>query len=482
MSAIFTQKGYFKTGSRNKWLKTGALQFIQTLIIASLFIGVLGQVLLTASTCLLPIYGTNFARTQVSSYGSLVVSNPTVAQAGIGNVTVSFSVRNSGDVAVKAPIILVVDGVHKANQTITVNGHGLLNLNFVVAGSLSSSYSIQITGSIPVTLPSPITSQPSTVGSLIVGSLTVAPNGNGQVTVSFKVRNSGDVPFGALLTLLIDGARKTNQTVTVGGHGILPVNFVVSGSTSSKYSVEVTGTPTIVTLPPQTPSNIIGPVLIGSLSVAPTSSGQVKISFNVRNSGDVPVRAPLILLADGATVATQVVIVNGHGLLPVNFIVTGSVSANYTVQETGIIPYNSTSPTPAAFTFSTPRLILPSAAIGEMISVSTNITNAGQLQGIYSAQLYVDGKANASKSGTLASEASTTVVFSLTFQTEGTHTISIGNRTASIVISKPAQPSLPSQPTPPASQIQPDFTLLYLGVSAVAIIVVAFFLLHRRRS
>ena len=481
MSVSFTQTGYFKSVSRKKWLKTGASHFIPTLIIASLFIGILGQVLLTASISILPIYTINFARVQVSSYGSLVVSNPTVSQAGIGNVTVSFSIRNSGDVAVKAPIILVVDGIPKANQTITVNGHGLQNLNFVVVGSISSSYSIQITGSIPVTLQSQITSQPSTVGSLIVGSLTVTPNSNGQVTVSFNVRNSGDVPFGALLTLLIDGAPKANQTVTVGGHGTLPVNFFVSGSTSSKYSMEVTGTPTIVTPPPQTP-NIVGSVLIGSLSVIQTSNGQVKISFNVRNSGDVPVRAPLSLLADGAIVATQVITVNGHGLLPVNFIVAGSVSANYTVQESGILPYISTPTTPAAFTYGIPRLILPSAAIGEMVSVSTNITNTGQLQGVYSAQLKVDGKANASKSDILGPGASTTVVFSLTFQTEGTHTISIENKTASIVISKPAQSSQPTQTTSPANQTHPNFTLLYLGVSAFAIIVVAFFVLLKRRS
>jgi len=124
-------------------------------------------------------------------------------------------------------------------------------------------------------------------------------------------------------------------------------------------------------------------------------------------------------------------------------------------------------PEPAQFTITgldvTPEQVPP----GQPVTVSAQVTNTGGSEGSCTVNLTVNGQVEQTKTVTLAPEAMETVTFTVTKETPGSYTVSIGDLTEEFTVA--ASPWLNRY----------WWMLIVVGVAAVVLLV---YLLRRRRA
>jgi hypothetical protein len=81
-------------------------------------------------------------------------------------------------------------------------------------------------------------------------------------------------------------------------------------------------------------------------------------------------------------------------------------------------------------------------ATGEELTVDTVVSNTGGEAGAYNATLTVDGRVVTSASGQIGAESERTVPLSHTFERAGEYTVGAGEETVTVVVEKPAQPTV----------------------------------------
>ena len=197
----------------------------------------------------------------------------------------------------------------------------------------------------------------------------------------------------------------------------------------------------------------------------------VTVQITVRNIGDLEGTATVDLYINSVKEQTKSVTLAGGASTTVSFSLSKSTAGTYAVRvgdQTGSFTVV-TPPTPASFTYS--GLTVSPAEVGPGVSVTVSVTvrNTGEQSGTYSAELKLDGTTTDTKTGTLAGGASTTVSFTVSSQVQGTHTVQVGAQTGSFRVTTP----------PPTA---PDYTWYIVGAVAVIVIVVAVYLLLKRKS
>jgi PKD repeat protein len=215
---------------------------------------------------------------------------------------------------------------------------------------------------------------------------------------------------------------------------------------------------------------------LSNLSVSPTQvnvNAAVTVQATVKNIGDIEGSTTVDLLVNGVKEQSKTVTLAGGASTTVSFTVTKSTAGSYTVKVGTLTgSFTVVQPlTPAAFTFSGLVVSPADVAPGTEVTVSVTVKNTGELSGTYSAELKLDGATKETKTGTLAGGASATVTFKASSQAEGTHTVQVGTLTGSFKVTKPVTP-------PPTA---PDYTWYIIGAVAVIVIVVAAYLLMRRK-
>jgi len=213
-----------------------------------------------------------------------------------------------------------------------------------------------------------------------------------------------------------------------------------------------------------------------NLQISPTQVNTgvaVTVQVTVKNNGDTEGTATVDLYINAVKEQTMLVTLPGGVSTTVSFSVTKSTAVSYTVKVgdltgsfTVIRPL-----TPAAFTFSGLVVSPADVAPGAEVTVSVSVKNTGEQSGTYSAELKLDDATKETKTGTLAGGASATVTFKVSSQALGTHTVQVGAQTGSFKVTKPVTP-------PPTA---PDYTWYIIGAVAVIVVVVAVYLLMRRK-
>ena len=119
----------------------------------------------------------------------------------------------------------------------------------------------------------------------------------------------------------------------------------------------------------------------------------------------------------------------------------------------------------APATFSVTGLTVSPSEVetGDSATVTATVENTGDLSGAYTAELKVDGTVEDTDDVTVAAGESETVTFTVSKDEAGTYTIDVGGETDTLTVTSP-----------------PTQNWLYIGVAAVAIILVAAYFFMKR--
>jgi uncharacterized membrane protein len=294
---------------------------------------------------------------------------------------------------------------------------------------------------------------------------------------------------------LSDGAAWLSEDPTrgssIGEHDTVAVSVGIAGMSAGDYSADITITAPGASNSPQTVS-----VSLHISSAAPEISFKPKsLSFTAGEGGSNPASETLEIwnsgvdtlhwtLSDDAewlsenptsgssmterdTVVLSVDIADmpdGDYSTSITITAPGASNSPQTVPVTlyvgGIGP-----PLPAQFTIAnldvTPGQVLP----GQPVTVSVQVANIGGGEGSYTVNLTVNGQVEQTKMVTLAPEAMETVTFTVTKETPGSYTISIGNLTEEFTVAAP-------------SWLSRYWWTIVVGV--VAVVLLAYFLWRKR--
>ena len=148
---------------------------------------------------------------------------------------------------------------------------------------------------------------------------------------------------------------------------------------------------------------------------------------------------------------------------------------------------------PPAAAFTTSNLIIsPSEVdVGEAVTISVSIINAGNAAGSYEVTLKINGVVEATEEVTLSAGTSQEVTFTTARDVAGTYTVDVDGLSGSFTVKeKPAPPPPPSAPTPtppaPPAPITPppavNWPLIGGIISGVAAGIAVFLVVRRRRA
>ncbi len=179
------------------------------------------------------------------------------------------------------------------------------------------------------------------------------------------------------------------------------------------------------------------------LSEDPTSGSSmgehdtVAVSVNIAGMSVGDYSANITITAPGASNSPQTV--------PVTLYV-GGIGPQFTITSLDV----------------TPEQVPP----GQPVTVSAQVTNTGDSEGSYTVNLSVNGQVEQTKTVTLAPEAVETVTFTVTKETPGSYTISIGDLTKEFTVAAP-------------SWLSRYWWMIAVGVAAVVLLAYS---LWRRRA
>jgi len=280
--------------------------------------------------------------------------------------------------------------------------------------------------------------------------------GNPIVTTAAGVYGSPD-PMGPKLIVqgdLLDGA-----TIT------FYVNGVSTEQTAEWHSGEVTEldlTVTIPTPPPTPPSPGGGgpmppdtiPPRISDVSAANITETSVDITWKTHEKSDSQVEywsspgnfSPLdperviehfVHLSDLTPATTY-----HYRVISADRADNLTVSDEYTFTTLGAVPA-------AVFTSSNLSISPSEVNIGETVTISTLITNAGNAAGSYEVTLKINGVVEATKEVTLGPGTSQEVTFTTARDVAGSYTVDVNGLSGSFTVKeKPAPPTPPVTPAP----------------------------------
>ena len=177
---------------------------------------------------------------------------------------------------------------------------------------------------------------------------------------------------------------------------------------------------------------------VASLEIAPpevAAAETVSITARVENVGGTTGTYTVTLTIDGVKIQTKVVKVAARSVETVAFAVVRDEPGIYHVEV------NELSGTlrvvkPAEFTVSNLLIDPPIAEIGEAVTVTADVTNAGEVEGSYSAALLIDGRQVETKELVVAPGATETVSFAFTEEATGSYSVEVGEVSGHVVVTE----------------------------------------------
>jgi DMSO/TMAO reductase YedYZ molybdopterin-dependent catalytic subunit len=213
-------------------------------------------------------------------------------------------------------------------------------------------------------------------------------------------------------------------------------------------------------------------ISVAGLSVSPEEiyigEGAV-ISVLLVNSGDLAGTYEAILKINRVITETQVVEVAGNDSATVIFYIVGQASGTYQIavgEGSGIlvvleIPEE---PTPASFNVSSMEISADEIDVGEEITITIMVDNAGETEGVYKVVCKINGVVVDEKEITLAGGSKEPVVFTLSMDEAGSKIIEVNGLTIGLVVreveeelvQEPEQEGTIAEIPPEESQEEPE--------------------------
>ena len=327
------------------------------------------------------------------------------------------------------------------------------------------------------------------------GGVRIGIEGNPILTVAAGVYGSPN-PMGS--KLIVQGDILDGATVT------FYVNGVSTEQTAEWHSGEVTGLDLSVAIPipPPPPGGggggglppDITPPRISEVLVANITETTVDIIWRTHEKGDSQVEywsspgnfSPL----DPEFVIEH--LVHLTDLTPATTyhyqVMSKDRAGNLTVSDEYIF---TTLGKPPAAAFTTSNLIIsPSeVGVGEAVTISILITNAGDAADSYAVTLKINGVVEATKEVTLSAGTSQEVIFTTSRDVAGTYAVDVDGLSGSFIVKgKPALPPPPPVPTPPPPAPTPppspvvNWPVIGGIIGGVAAGIVIFLVIRRRRA
>jgi hypothetical protein len=299
----------------------------------------------------------------------------------------------------------------------------------------------------------------------ILSNLIITPDElklGDEVTINFDIENYGSSSQTYGVDIHIENVNDPPPTwppyditmktwVDLGAYEFKTVFFTITMDTGGDFNVTVHGMTAsfkVGTWPPEPPLRP-AELVLSDLSIEPEEAElwegiddwTFRITVNVTNVGGQEGMDTINLRVDGSIVDRRTVKLGGGEKVTIMYDVTRGVGS-YIVEVDGFTGGFTVKapPKPAEFEFSDmrifyPGVIPPEVEAGQTVTVTVSIEaeNVGELEGIHTVELKVDGEVVDSKGVTLEGGASTTVLFELT-RGEGTHEVEVEGFTDSFTV------------------------------------------------
>jgi len=381
---------------------------------------------------------------------TLSVTIPPGATGGtVDNISVTATSRHdntkSDNKTVTAKVI-VVRGVSVSISPSSQSGANGVTLNYTVTvtnmGNVSDNYSLTPSdnaGWSPSILPTSVVVPAFSSDNTTRLSVTIPSNAIGGTIDSIIVTAASQTD-----NTISDNAGCTAQAVAagggVGGGGIGGGGVGGGGTNPSPSITDNTPPPTPSLISPSNGSTITDNTPTLDWSDVSDPSG---VAYNLSIARDAGF-ASIVFLKNGLKVST-------YDLTPSEALVAGtyywrvravdnagnasswSENWSFTVSPGSHPP----PPTPATFTVSDLTISPTRVTLGGKVSISVKVKNTGDLEGIYTAILKIDGVVENIENVSIVGGSTKTVMFTVTKGVEGTYHVEVDNLTGEFAVLTP---------------------------------------------
>lgn len=177
-------------------------------------------------------------------------------------------------------------------------------------------------------------------------------------------------------------------------------------------------------------------VSVQILPLTATSKERANVYAEVKNSGSTEGAHTLTLTIDGVKAQTKVVKVAPGETEIVTFTIVEDEAGTYNVEVNGL---SGTFQVIKAAEFTASNLVIspPIVEVGQMATVTADVTNAGEVEGSYSVALMINGNKVETKELTVAPGATLPASFSFTEDATGSHSIEVAGLAGFLIVTVP---------------------------------------------
>ena len=208
----------------------------------------------------------------------------------------------------------------------------------------------------------------------------------------------------------------------------------------------------------------------------------IAISFDVKNSGQLLDTCTAELIIDGVTKDTKDVTIDGGGAEKITFTIVADEEGTHNVEVSvspiwsssskevnGVYTVEHTS-TPAKFEVSNLAIAPERVDIGDIVKITVDVANVGEVEGTHDVELHFDGRAEDSKMVTLSGGETKSVAFNIAEDYAGSYSVEVDGLSGTFEVlspvstpraaftPKPTQTSKRFTPTPTQAPIQTPIT------------------------
>jgi hypothetical protein len=274
-----------------------------------------------------------------------------------------------------------------------------------------------------------------------------------KLGITFRVANIGQNrgTYDAVLT--VNGTIIDAQKLQVEAGSSTAGLFVLSESIEGTYLAKVGNATAAFVIsasaPPPKPASFdfsqltIDPLLADIL-------GNVRITVHVTNTGEIGGTQSVSLIINSVQVSTRTISLSGAESTTLQFSVTETIGGTYIVSVGGLSGSFQVKSTQALFLSSmtvSPNEVWP----GQQITITVQASNSGSKDTDLPVNLIVDGQVSDNQTVHLPAGESALIVFTLTAQSEGTHSLNVNGIIGNYVVVKSGYHTLIVNVSPSAS-------------------------------
>jgi PGF-CTERM protein len=210
---------------------------------------------------------------------------------------------------------------------------------------------------------------------------------------------------------------------------------------------------------------------VWSLNIVPENAyedEEILISFDVKNNGQWSDTCAAELIIDGVTKDTKEVEIDGGETETITFNIVADEEGTHNV-EVSVSPIWSSSSkeingaytvehtlTPAKFEVSNLAIAPERGDIGDIVKITVDVANVGEVEGTYDVELHVDGRLEDSKMVTLSGGETKSVAFTIAEDYAGSYSVEVDGLSGAFEIVSPV--STPRATFTPKPTVKPAST------------------------